>query len=132
MADSFIIKSVRSDATLEFSHMRQYRVNIALISEERKAVKDIYLDDGDTSKLASLFQAMAEQWRGWEGKLVWLSLDGDFALNATSDGLGHIELEVECSNYGVAEPWYFKGSLFAEAGQLDTLARDAKRFFNPI
>ena len=129
MADSFIIKSVKTDAVLEFSHLRRSFVKVALLSEDRKAVMDIYLDDGDTLELAELFQRMAEQWRDWEGKLSWAPFEVEFTLDASSDGLGHVELEVEFSKYGVAEPWYFKGSLFTEAGQLDTLAREAKRFF---
>ncbi len=129
MIDSFIIKSVKTDAVLEFSHLRRYYVKVALLSEDRRAVTDIYLDDDDALKLVELFQKMAEQWRGWEGKFSWAPLEMEFTLSTSSDSLGHVELEVEFSRYGVAEPWYFKGSLFTEAGQLDTLAREAKKFF---
>ena len=129
MADSFVIKSVKTDAVLEFSHLRRYYVKVALLSKNRKAVTDVYLDEGDTLVLANLFRDMAEQWRGWEGKLSWTPLETEFTLDASSDGLGHVELEVEFSDYSGAEPWHFKGSLLTEAGQLDAIAKEAERFF---
>lgn len=81
--------------------------------------------------LASLFDNMAKNWRGWEGKLSWISLEAEFALYASSHGLGHVALEVElgANESFTAEPWYFKGFLMTEAGQLDALAKNAKLFF---
>ena len=130
MADSFMIKSVKTDAALEFSHLKQHYVKVALLSENRRAVTDVYLDHGDTLVLVDLFRD--ERWRGWQGSFSWTRLEGEFALHASSDGLGHIELEVEFRDFSGAEPWHFKGSIFTEAGQLDLLARDAGRFFTAI
>ena len=74
---------------------------------------------------------MAKNWRGWEGKLSLVSLEAEFALDASSDGLGHVMLEVtlNANEFFTAEPWYFKGSLMTEAGQLSALAKNARRFF---
>ena len=74
------------------------------------------------------FDAMARDWRGWTGMKEWHSVEGDFGLEATHDRLGHIALTVLLRSEA-APRWQAEGELTLEAGALDRLAADARRFF---
>jgi hypothetical protein len=76
--------------------------------------------------LASLFEDMAREWRGWSGTKGWDSLEGEIKLAATHDGLGHIALEVEMGP--PSEEWRARGTIMLEAGALDLPARRLTRF----
>jgi hypothetical protein len=76
--------------------------------------------------LARLFKEIARELRGWSGQKEWETVEGDFPLSCTHDGLGHIETIVALRP--LYERWEARGSLVLEAGTLDSVARDVRRF----
>ena len=79
--------------------------------------------------IVDLFAAMARDWKGWDGPRQWESLEGEFGLECTSDGKGHIELAISLSPSAWPHPWKVHATAQAEAGQLDGLADSVRRFF---
>lgn len=84
-----------------------------------------------TQGFTSLFEDLAKNWRGWAGDKRWESIEGDLKLSCSSDSVGHIEILIELSSV-VSNPvdgWDVRGTLVVEAGQLESIAMDVKRFF---
>lgn len=77
--------------------------------------------------LAELIALMAIEWKGWSGERDWESLEHDLRLSFSHDGLGHIRVAVELRDAAVPE-WIVKAWTSIDAGDLDTLAKRAKRF----
>jgi hypothetical protein len=94
-----------------------------------QAAVDFYGDD--SPPVGDLFAEIATDWRGWEGKRTWSSLEGEIQLIATHDRLATVALTVEVrSDVHVAAGylWSATGLLFLDAGALAGLARQAGNF----
>ena len=79
--------------------------------------------------LAELFEWMAVNWQVWKDKKEWTSIEGDLHIAVTADTLGHVFMTVELNNQTSANPFLLKTTLILEAGQLEGLAKEARRFF---
>ena len=74
---------------------------------------------------------LAQNWRGWDGKKTWASLEGELRFSATSDSTGHTYLVASARTRVDSEPNYTEliVTYAIEAGQLAQIAKDAKEFF---
>src|SRR5690348_15956115 len=55
---------------------------------------------GDTLRgVATLFDELARDWRGWDGERTWASLEGEATVTAVHDGLGTVELRVRLQKH---------------------------------
>jgi hypothetical protein len=90
------------------------------------AATQVYLLGG-CDGLDGFWRELARDWRGWEGTRSWRSLEGDLELSATSDRLGHVELEVRLDE-GFPFQWRVCGMIALEVGQLDGIAAAAQTF----
>jgi hypothetical protein len=77
------------------------RVPILLHAPGLSAESAIELEGwgGWTTGLVAFFEAMAAEWRGWDGVKEWRD-DGDYRTDriaATNDGLGTVELRISTS-----------------------------------
>ena len=88
----------------------------------------IYNDDHP----APLFVAMAEKWRGWDGQLSWGSLEGELTLTCSQDRAGHVAIRVELRSGPMETDWSVRATVWAEAGQLEEMARKATAFFGGL
>jgi len=79
---------------------------------------------------SQLFEKLAAQWSGWSGSERWSALEGELEIVATSDALGHIKLQFEVPGYSQSKGWSANAWLVVEAGQLESLAKEANAFFN--
>jgi len=79
-------------------------------------------------RLPDLFHRMAREWKGWAGTLEWGSVEGEFELACTADGLGHVTFEVSLST-SLPGGWQVHTTAQLDAGLLDDLADAARRFF---
>jgi len=80
--------------------------------------------------LAELFRSVADDWRGWDGRRIWSSIEGEFKVAAQHDGLGTVELIVTLAQV-VPTPtgtWSATASIYVDAGTLDEIARSARAF----
>ena len=82
-----------------------------------------------SSHPAHLFAEMARQWDGWPGELVWTSLEGELTLRCSHDGLGHISICLDYRSGPMPDDWRVIFTAFADAGQLEGLAKRAAIFF---
>ena len=83
----------------------------------------------EPNDLLRLFEELASQWKGWAGKKEWSSVEGDFGLSCTSDGLGHVAMRVKLKSGIDKDDWSVpKGCIHIDAGQLEELAFNKKGF----
>ena len=84
----------------------------------------------DAHGLVRLFDSLAKDWKGWNGNRDWETIEGEFKISCSHDGLGHIRMSVEIQqDFGSDEPWKLKAGLIVDAMQLDQIAKDAKNLF---
>jgi hypothetical protein len=57
-----------------------------------------------------------------------LKLEGEVHLSASIDRLGHVTLEVELGNDIERQTWQVTQRIQLEAGQLERIAAEARRF----
>ena len=75
-----------------------------------------------------LFEEMAKSWRGWDGTLVWADLEEVLRLEATSNGLGRVDLRVSMHrNLPEAK---LVVTVQIDSGQLEQLAKDTRALFH--
>ncbi len=76
------------------------------------------------NSLVDFFAELAQDWRGWSGTRDWRSLEGDLAISATSDDLGHCHLIFEIAD-GPLSSWSakFEGISIDAGEDLNALAR---------
>jgi hypothetical protein len=82
----------------------------------------------EPERLVQFFDDLAVDWRGWDGRRAWTSVEHDLSLAATHDGLGHVLLWVTLGSV-VAPPtdtWLVRVPLQFEAGALDRVAAAAR------
>jgi hypothetical protein len=87
----------------------------------------VYAYQPTGASLSKLFHSMAREWRGWSGQQVYDSLESEFALACSSDGLGHVKITVRLTDTAT-RLWSLKAELTTDAGLLDRMAADAERF----
>jgi hypothetical protein len=102
--------------------------DVSLVSTPLSASVRVY--DIQPQNWSAFFQDLATNWKGWSGEKKMESLERHLAVVATSDSLGHISLRVKLRDIipGTAD-WRAEGTLVVEAGQLERLANDARKFF---
>ena len=123
------IKSAESDTNLRFSDIQGDYFLASLAGHNFSATVRVWAYT-DPHGLDNLFQTMATSWRGWDGEKKWSSIEGEFAISCTHDKLGHIMFDIEMKqDFGTPETWHLKVHIVVEAGQLEAIAKEAKKFF---
>src|SRR6218665_2918282 len=83
----------------------------------------------DGELLVDLFQSVARAWRGWPGKRTWASIEGEFSVAISTTNLGAVTIAVELAHRDGLDDWRLAIPIFAEAGQLESIARQVAAFF---
>ena len=125
-----VIRSAGSGASLTLSARNDLYFDVRFRSADISFGRTVY-GHSDQEALVRLFDRMAASWKGWPGTMEWASLEGEMELRCTHDGLGHIDLELSLiARGGQAEWWKATAHLVVDAGQLDRMAYDVRRFFS--
>jgi hypothetical protein len=124
-----VIKSTQRSRSLVFSDRKDDCFNVELTGDGVSASKRIWSYD-DTSHLIELFDSIAKSWKGWDGVKSWEAIEGDLSIEASSDGLGHIRLQVILRNHNPEDNWKVDAPLFLDAGSLEQVAHEVRRFFS--
>jgi hypothetical protein len=133
---SFEIHSAHNDGKLLFigavprglSGYDGCHFDASLVSTALSASVRVY--DIQPQNWSAFFSDLAANWKGWPGAKQRESLEGHLSVSATSDSLGHISLRIKLRDVIPGAPdWRAEGTLVVEAGQLDRLANEAKKFF---
>jgi len=136
MIDEVTIKSSRSAGELKLSepkppgsrHLVEYlRVNLK-DREIAASSSQVYIYE--PYALAFFFDDLAAQWKGWEGEKLWHSVEEDFALSCTSDGLGHVAMKVTLKSGPYKDDWCVQAIIHVDAGKLEELASKVKEFLH--
>lgn len=136
MVDPLTIESSRSAGKLTFSDPKppgmKYPVAYLRVSLKAKEIGDssvrVYLYQPDS--LAAFFEDIAANCQDSAAVQQWSSIEGDFALSGKSDGHGHLALEVTLKSDASADNWRVKAIIHIEAGRLEAIAAQVKRFLH--
>ena len=82
-----------------------------------------------TSDVLPYFDDLARHWDGWNGAKTWESLERQMKLECTRDALGHLFLRVTLRDSLGGADWLAGGVLQLAAGDLEQLAKSARRAF---
>ena len=126
MAESFVVRSTEEGARLELARVDDERFTVHL--EHTGISATVVAFSFRTEGLASFFASIARDWRGWDGERRWASFENEVELSATADRAGHVRLVVDVNRGWPPNGWHARGTLLLEAGQLDSLAREAVAF----
>lgn len=116
------------------------RLPIVLKAPGLSAESAIELEDwgGWATGLVAFFEAMAAEWRGWDGVKEW-SDDGDYrtdTITATHDGLGTVELRISTSprlGWTADEgKWALELIVPVDPGALDAAASGLRRLLGGL
>ncbi|HEV2880394.1 MAG TPA: DUF6228 family protein [Pyrinomonadaceae bacterium] len=141
MSDTLEIKSANGTSALEIAlwqtgdDARRFDyLDVTLTAAGLRASTRIYNHDAiyavDASAIATFFQDVASNWRGWPGEKRWESIEGDLKLTCTSTTLGNVNVAVELHSFADDSfTWDVRCSLVIESWQLDLLAAQAKKVF---
>jgi len=136
MVDEVTIKSPRGGGELKLSEPKppgsRHPVEYLRVSLKDKdiAASSARVYIYEPHSLASLFEELAVNWKGWEGVKQWHSVEEDFALSCTSDSLGHVAMEVTVKSGVYEDDWCVKVVIHVEAGQLEEIAAKVKQFLH--
>lgn len=75
------------------------------------------------------FEKLSTNWQQWKPEDDWGAIEGEYDLSAKADILGHIAVKACLYGLGFEPAWRAEVTVTIEAGQMDTLAARAKRFF---
>jgi hypothetical protein len=79
----------------------------------------------DAPTLTHFFRDLAENRQGWSGAKSWKSIEGDFKLDATHDGCGHVRLTISLiKDQGEEIESRFVGNILLDFGSLERVANE--------
>jgi Family of unknown function (DUF6228) len=130
MEPSATIKSADDDTRMIFSDASGE--SFATVLESAQFSGRVLVSTYHSGPPSLLFEDMARQWQGWEGKKQWVALEDELRLTASSDLTGHIELTVVMRDYSGPADWRLQATLRLEAGQLEETARAVKKVFQHV
>ena len=127
MEDSTVIKSAHDGTTLEFSDRTGDHYRVSLTGPNFHGDCSVYAYE-PAADLSAFFRDMATNWRGWQGKKEWSSLEGELKLAGIIDSTGHISLSVRLRSGPYPFDWTISAVLLLEAGSLEKIAGQVERF----
>lgn len=84
----------------------------------------------DGQYLAQFFQALANDWKGWNGGRTWKSIEGDLQFEAFHNMLSDVNLQVTLKKQNDPNcEWEFNGALRIDPGKLEFYAKSIKELF---
>jgi Family of unknown function (DUF6228) len=130
MNPSVTIKSARDGTRLTFSDATGESFVASLESAHFNG--HVVVSTYHSGPPSLLFDGMAREWSGWDGKKEWAALEGELRITASSDHTGHIAVIVIMRNYCDPADWCLQATLELEAGQLEEWARAVRKVFDHV
>lgn len=123
------LKSSNSETAIEFTDRKGDCFRVSRQGRDHSAIRDVYAHT-DAEGLARLFGEAARDWKGWKEPKTWESLEGELRITLTHDGKGSVTFKVEIeADQGGADPWRHQAVLGLDAGQLESIAGEARQFW---
>ena len=114
-----VIKSSKKGETLSFEKIGAKHARISLDGGSFKASVRAY--DENWSRVGAFFSSLAESDGTWSGEKTFESLEGEILLNATTDNIGHLQLQVRCV-HDDGDHWETSGVIYIDSGCLRSIA----------
>ena len=128
------ISSANPAAELTFSDLEGSYYVVSFKGRAIQLAVKVYAIEGtgfkDTASLVKLFETMANNWKGWKGKLTWESLEGEMKIVAKSDSRGHAILDLTFQDFLGQTPWSADVELTLETMQVEQAYRHLAKFFS--
>jgi len=136
VADVVTIKSSRSKGELKLSEPNppgsRYPIEYLRVSLRDREIaassSRVYIYE--PFSLAAFFDDLAACWKGWEGEKRWESVEQDFTLSITADGLGHVAMKVILKSGPYEDDWCVQSVIHVDAGQLEEIAATVKKLLH--
>lgn len=126
----FSIHSASSDRQLIFSDFTGENFQVEIHGSGLNSTISIWHDD-QYSGICEFFKDLAQSTKPWTGERKWESLEGDFSITAVCSRTGAVTFTIGILYLaGNEEESRIRAGLLTELGQLETIARDAVKFFN--
>ena len=122
------IRSSRGTRSLRF-HSRNGDYFIASIDGDGPQAAVRVWGYTDCELLVDLFESIARDWRGWQGERTWSSIEGEFHIAVSTTSTGRVTIAVQLAHNDGEDGWRLTIPVFAEAGQLESIARHVAAFF---
>lgn len=126
--NEFVIKSADSDLKLVLSDIKDDYFKVNLISDHLTVFREVWAYT-DAYGFADLLENIASMQKPWEDEVSWETIEGDLKIKITCNILGKVKFQIELSSTGEDEDWSVKTYLNTELGQLEHLAKSARKFF---
>ncbi len=102
-------------------------IMVLLALDELTASRRVYSPLGTGGEnLADFFSRLAANSQGWSGEEMWESLEGDFSLCCSHDGVRCVAVQAKLSD--VYRSWKVEIQFVIELGMLDELSTAATHF----
>ncbi|BCY19205.1 MAG: hypothetical protein GYA12_07230 [Chloroflexi bacterium] len=125
----FSIHSASSDRQLIFSNFNGEKFQVEIHGSGLNSTKSIWHDE-HYSGLDEFFKYLAQSTSPWANEQKWESLEGDFSITAACSRTGAVTFTIGILHMaGNEEEARIRVGLLTELGQLETIARDAVKFF---
>ena len=131
--DSVTIKSANGSASLVLSNREPFDASseighftVTLTHDHLTASSRVYAYM--CGGLSQLFAAVAQNWQTFTGPDSWSSLECEFNIEITHDGLGHFNLRVSLDSRSGDPDWELISNVVVETAQLDRIAGDVRSF----
>lgn len=129
-----IIRGNANGAEIELSdpehsqgELEYYRASIT--ENNFEASLRVYAFDPKNEGLPKFFTELARDWKGWDGIRHWASLEGEFEIHCTHDGLGHVETEAILRSSPYTYGWTGQIRFEISARALDEISIELDKFF---
>lgn len=119
-----------SAISLEFEDSSLQNMNVFLKNTNGEFHKTVFLHS-DFSSLCIFFKDLSEKWNGWSGSKEFLSLEGDFKLNARHDLRAKIILTATLSNESTDGNWKLDMEISFNCGEIDRIYRQISAISEP-
>ena len=115
-----LVPKLAADGPIRCFHVRLVDVNLDAAAE---------VDARLAPDFVAFLERIAADWQGWQGSRSWESLEGEFSLECTHDGLGHVRFAARLRSGQDENDWEVQTTVTTDAGLLEQTAAEAKRFF---
>ncbi|MBP6218909.1 MAG: hypothetical protein KA436_10010 [Oligoflexales bacterium] len=120
------IIDVNGDCRLRMGSTRVDYLDIQMESTNSSVKSTVYMYK-DIPLLGDFFEDLAQNWKGWEGKRIFRSVESDFRIEAVHDHRSRVDFCIFLEgSMGSASAWSHSEHIQVECGTLSNLSKDVQ------
>jgi hypothetical protein len=127
----FCLKSTNPSSSLRFSNLNGDYFDFEVRTPTLTAKKNVYAyNPTHYGQISDFFELLASFRTPWGDEKKWESLEGELAILATCNDLGHVTLKILLSNQQEADHWSVDTVVPFGFGSMPEFAKKASHFFS--